>query len=170
MALPLKMLNRLNLSNKEPVPPLKSDILSQIPDFIADFESEPDDISETVQLTIQKVNEVQLRGTIKSVQQKNFNDPKSRRDPTNIFTVVTDSNNRSITVRCPFFCPISEGDRIAAFGISDDLNQGYITLRIPPLVLIGTEEVTIVSCLFRALSRCVRAPKERSSKVYSLLN
>ena len=85
MALPLKMLNRLNLSNKEQVPPLKSDILSQIPDFIADFESEPDDISETVQLTIQKVNEVQLRGTIKSVQQKNFNDPKSRRDPTNIF-------------------------------------------------------------------------------------
>jgi len=43
-------------------------------------------------------------------------------------------------------------------------------LRIPPLVLIGTEEVTIESCLFRALSRCVRAPKERSSKVYSLLN
>ncbi len=112
------------------------------------------------------VNEVELRGTIRSIEPKNQKDWTSKNMTTN-FTVVTDKSRRTIKVRCPFFCPIQEGDTIAAFGTSESSN--FITLKQPPLVLIGTEDSVIRNCFLQALNRSIRSPKDRTNRVDELM-
>lgn len=124
--------------------------------------------SESVpRITKLVINDVELRGTIHSIEPK---DRKDWKDPTNNFTVLTDKSRKTIKVRCPFFCPIHEGDRIAAFGVSDpEGSKGFITLQSPPLVMIGTEESTIRNCFYRAFSRCIKNQRDRTARVEQLM-
>ena len=123
---------------------------------------------ETTKLEKLIIKDVELRGSIHSIEPK---DRTQRKDPTNNFTVLTDKSRKTIKVRCPFFCPIHEGDRIAAFGVSDpEQSGGFITLLSPPLVLIGTEESTIRNCLHSALNRSIKSAKDRIARVESLMS